>query len=85
MLSFSNIFLKIKLANINLLKSAKIMDFSEEYVEPDFKVLIYSKSLCNSPCPKLNNKFINLASKDKEQVNGYNIYLKEKNNANYKR
>lgn len=56
----------------------QIMDFSEEYVEPDFKVLIYSKSLCNSPCPKLNNKFINLASKDKEQDDGYNLYKIEK-------
>lgn len=60
----------------------KVMDYCEEYNEPNFKVLIYSKSLCEAICPKLNNKFINLASKDKEQDNGYELYLSElvKNN-----
>ena len=57
----------------------RVMDYSEEYTEPNFKVLIYSKSLCGKPCPKLNNKFINLASKDREQDNGYKLYLKELN------
>lgn len=57
----------------------RVMDYSEEYSEPNFKVLIYSKSLCEKPCPKLNNKFINLASKDKEQDNGYELYLKQLN------
>ena len=54
----------------------KVMDHKEEYTEPNFKVLVYSKSLCDVPCPKLNNKFINLASKEKEQDNGYELYLK---------
>ncbi len=57
----------------------RVMDYSEEYTEPNFKVLIYSKSLCEEHTPKLNNRFINLASKDKEQDNGYDLYLKELN------
>ena len=57
----------------------RVMDYKEEYSEPNFKVLIYSKSLCEKPCPKLNNKFINLAAKDKEQDNGYELYLNELN------
>jgi len=58
----------------------KVMDFVEEYKEQDYRVLIYSKSLCNQPCPKLNNQCINLDSKNKEQNNGYELYLNEINN-----
>ena len=55
----------------------KVMDFCEEYTETNFNVLIYSKSLCEKPCPRLNNRFINLASKDNEQVDGYELYIEQ--------
>lgn len=55
----------------------KVMDFYEEYSEQEYKVLIYSKSLCDIPCPKLNNQSINLVSKNKEQDNGYEMYLNQ--------
>ena len=57
----------------------KIMDFSEEYVEDKYTVLVYSKTLCEEPCNKLNNKCINLASKSNEQDDGYEMYLELKN------
>ena len=57
----------------------KIMDFKEEYSEGKYHVLIYSKSLCEQVCPKLNNRCINLADKEKEQDNGYELYLNKNN------
>lgn len=55
----------------------KVMDFYEEYNEENFRVLIYSKSLCDKKCSKLNNQFINLTSKENEQNNGYKLYLEK--------
>ena len=56
-----------------------IMDFCEKYVENNYHVLVYSKSLCDVKCPKLNNKCINLVNKSMEQDNGYELYLKQIN------